>query len=207
MEDVTVIVSTFGEDDDYLDWAAERAVPSAMKQGVKVLRSHAGSLAEARNAGMDAVKTKWLVHLDADDELEPHYLDHMLNAPPADVIAPSVRYIRASGTPSVPYIPNVSGHQCQPCSADCFKDGNWIVIGALVNAEKAARFDPAFEFYEDWDFWLTMWEAGCSFGVAPRAVYRAHMRRDSRNRARSRAEKEAMHWKIHGKHFGSTDVG
>ncbi len=189
--DVTVVVATFGS-----AWwpklAESRAVPSAEALNVPVIQVHGDTLHDARNAGLRRVDTEWVVHLDADDELEPGYVEAMAPGT-ADVRAPSVRYIR-NGQPTQPRMPRVAGHT-HLCVADCLTQGNWIVIGAAVRTELLIRVDGwrDFPWSEDWDAWLRCHLAGASFQAIPQAVYRAHVRPDSRNRAPRQAEKLAAH--------------
>lgn len=192
--DVTVAVATFGEP-AWADLARQRAIPSATALGVPVVHAHRGSLHEARNAALDQVATEWVCHLDADDELEAGYFDAMA-AGTADLRAPSVRYVRRRRAQD-PYVPRVAGH-AHDCSAECLAFGNWLVIGTLVRAELARTVGGwrDFPWSEDWDLWVRCWQAGATVEAVPAAVYRAHVRADSRNRAPDREFKHAAHQAI-----------
>lgn len=189
--DVTVVVATFGS--DCWRWlAAERAIPSAVALGVPVVAVHGHDLHTARNEGLDQVRTEWVCHLDADDELELGYFEAMA-AGSADLRAPSVRYVQGRRA-RVPYVPMVAGHR-HHCTAGCLVEGNWLVVGAVARAQllrDVGGWRP-FEWSEDWDVWLRCHLAGASIEAVPAAVYRAHVRDDSRNRAPDRAAKLAAH--------------
>lgn len=189
--DVTVVVATFG-DTAWKDLAAQRAVPSARAEGIPVLAVHADTLHDARNCGLGRVDSEWVCFLDADDELEPGYFAAMA-AGEADVRAPSVRYLR-DGRHAAPRMPQVAGHH-HICTADCLQYGNWLVIGSLVRADMARQVGgfADFPWSEDWDLWVKCWHAGATFEQVPTAVYRAHVRADSRNRGQSREAKLAAH--------------
>jgi GT2 family glycosyltransferase len=189
--DVTVVVATFGDFDTW-DALAQRAVAS-VPDGIPVVRVHGDTLHGARNAGLDLVETEWVCHLDADDELEPGYFDHMATGT-ADVRAPAVRYVRQGRNRTEPYVPTVAGHQ-HACTADCLPWGNWLVVGSLARADllRSVGGWSDFSWSEDWDLWVRAWHAGATFEAIPAAVYRAHVRSDSRNRAPQRAEKLAAH--------------
>lgn len=189
--DVTVAVGTFG-DDSWRQLAQSRAIPSAMALGVPVVHVHGPTLHDARNAALDAVTTEWAVHLDADDELEPGYIEAMSHGV-ADVRAPSVRYVR-QGYQGRPGMPQVASHT-HACAAECLTRGNWIVIGACIRTDLVRRVGGwrDFPWSEDWDVWLRCHLAGATFEPIPQAVYRAHVRRNSRNRGASRDEKLAAH--------------
>ncbi|HEX5201132.1 MAG TPA: glycosyltransferase family 2 protein [Actinoplanes sp.] len=190
--DVTVAVATFG-DEEWRDLAHRRAVPSAMAQDVKVVHAHSATLHEARNAALALVGTEWVVHLDADDELEEGYVEAMGKAT-ADVRAPAVRYVRNARDRGRPRMPQVAGHR-HGCEAACLTAGNWIVIGAAVRTDLVRDVGGwrDFDWSEDWDVWLRCHRAGATFEAVPAAIYRAYMRRDSRNRAPDQAAKLAAH--------------
>lgn len=202
--DVTVAIATFG-DKDWADMARSRAMPSAAEQGVRVVHRHGVSLHEARNAVLDAVRTEWIVHLDADDELEPGYFEAMEQGS-ADLRAPAVRYVR-SGSEARPRIPRVAGHH-HACSADCLPEGNWMVVGTAVRTELLKRVGgwKPFPVYEDWDAWLRCWLAGASVEAIPDAIYRAHFRADSRNRAPHISFKNRIHREIVAANFPEAPI-
>lgn len=190
--DITVCVATYGDP----SWTelARRAIASAQPQA-PVIHVHGETLAGARNGALADVASEWVVFLDADDELEPGYID-ALDSGTADVRAPAVRYV-TSGRQHVPYVPRVPGHR-HACDAGCLEDGNWLVIGSLIRTELAQQAGGFHEwpFYEDWDLFLRLYRAGASFEAIPAAVYRAHVRPDSRNRAPSINEKNRVHQEI-----------
>jgi glycosyltransferase involved in cell wall biosynthesis len=174
--------------------AHQRAAKSAEPQAPVILR-HGLSLAHARNEGLALVQTEWVIFLDADDELEPGYVEALEKAT-ADLRAPSVRYVR-NGHEQDPWMPQVAGHRHQ-CSAECLREGNWLVVGTPVRTELLRDVGGWREFpvYEDWDVWLRCWRAGATIEPVPEAVYRAHVRSDSRNRGPAMAEKNRVHQDI-----------
>lgn len=193
--DVTIAVCTFG-DDSWIGMARERAVPSAEQFGVPVLQIHAGTLDGARNLALHQCQTERMVFLDADDELEPGYLDIMGTAT-GDIRVPSVRYVSPGRWPRA-RMPRVVGHQHHDCTAECLEWGNWVVIGACAPAALLRQVGGWREFpvYEDYDLWVRCWQAGATFERVEAAVYRAHVRPDSRNRGPEQTFKHAVHQKI-----------
>jgi cellulose synthase/poly-beta-1,6-N-acetylglucosamine synthase-like glycosyltransferase len=159
------------------------------------VHSHRATLAEARNATLEHVETEWVVFLDADDELEPGYVA-ALGRGTADVRGPIVRYM-LDGQERNLWQPRVFGHE-HDCTAACLEAGNWLVIGSAVRADllRAVGGFRDFNWSEDWDLWLRCRAAGATFELIPDAVYRAHVRPDSRNRAPDRAAKVAAHREI-----------
>lgn len=189
----TIVIGTFGGD-DWRHLAVTRAIPSAQEQGCRVVHVHADTLHDARNGAVAQVTTPWVVHLDADDELEPGYLDGM-NAPGCgDVRAPLVRYVHRGSVMSAPAFPRVYGHGHE-CTGECLPFGNWIVVGAAVRTDLVHEVGGWRDFVwsEDWDLWLRCHLAGATITATRAAIYRAHVRPNSRNRSRSHAERMAAH--------------
>lgn len=197
MDAVTIIVATFG-DDCWRQLAAERAVPSAEQFGWPVVSVHGDTLHGARNEGLAAVDTEFVVHLDADDELERYYpcLLQYAQSTGCDIVAPAVRYVRPGWANVAPRMPSVASHDhMHACWGDCLPDGNWLVIGALARTEivRAVGGWRDWPCYEDWDLWLRCWRAGALIGMQPQAVYRAHTREHSRNRYLDKVDRNAVH--------------
>lgn len=184
--DVTVVVATFGKR-TWRELARERAIPSARSQA-PVVYVHGQTLAEARNAGLDQVETEFTIHLDADDELEPGYVEAMAQGS-ADLRSPSVRYVPRGGPPSVP---QVWSHR-HACTAECLRQGNWLVIGTCVRTEllRSVGGWEEFGWSEDWAAWARCWRAGGTVEACPDAIYRAHRRLRSRNRV---TQEEGLRW-------------
>lgn len=196
---MTVVVATFG-DSHWAELAETRAIPSARALGVPVIHAHDSDLAAARNAGLQQVQTEWVCHLDADDELEARYFDHMAKAT-ADVRAPSVRYV-VNRRLSSPRVPKVAGHR-HACTGDCLPEGNWLVIGSVARTQLVRDVGGhlEFEWSEDWSLWLRCHLAGATITAVPRAVYRAHVRRESRNRSADRETRQRVHHEIAQAHM------
>lgn len=196
--DVTVAVATYG-DESWVD-LAQRAVASARALDVPVIHIHGATLHDARNAALAQVDTDWVCHLDGDDELEPGFFDHM-DQGSADLRAPAVRYVR-DGRARSPRMPRVAGHR-HACAADCLPEGNWLVVGTVARTQLLRDVGGwrDFEWSEDWDLWLRCHLAGATVEAVPAAVYRAHVRPDSRNRAPSRETRLAWHRRIYEANF------
>lgn len=188
---VTVAVATYGGR-DWKSLALTRAVPSALDLKVPVLHIHGSTLQHARNEALGLVRSEFVCFLDADDELEPHYFEHIEQGT-ADIRVPAVRHMLA-GTAQPEREMRVAGHK-HSCTADCLAEGNWVVIGAVARTtllQQVGGFRD-FPIYEDWDLWARCWQAGATFEQINGAVYRAHVRRDSRNRAPDRPARLAAH--------------
>jgi GT2 family glycosyltransferase len=187
---VSVVVATFGSS----EW---------QKMGSRTAKAHGafhchlpeGTLAGARNLGAASVPGEWLCFLDADDELHAGYLDAMRAAlPPGGgrhLLAPAVCFVGRRGQRKPARIPS-HAHLRD------LTQGNWLVIGTLVQAavfREAGGFRE-YPIYEDWDLWLRCWKRGAEIVEVPGAVYVARVRPSSRNRGPTRTEKLRWHTEI-----------
>lgn len=191
---MTIGVATFG-DHEWVRLAHQRAIPSALQQGVEVIHRHAGTLAEARNAVLADVTSEYLIYLDADDELDPGYVEAMKKGT-ADLRVPRLRQVRRRRVKE-PFMPQVWGHR-HACTGECLRFGNWIVIGACVRAQLLRDVGGWEEWgwSEDWAMWARCWTAGGTVEALPDAIYRAHVSPGSRNHCLSAEETAMWHRKI-----------
>lgn len=170
-----MIVGTYG---DEAAWKplADRAVQSAVQQTVlpdAVLHVHRSSLQEARNTGAEMADTEWLIFLDADDELDRQYIESMLRSP-GDLRRPMTLGVYEDGSEDAApiFIPR------KP-----LLESNYIVIGAMCRREQfleAGGFND-YPILEDWDLWLRLAILGAEITDAHGAIYRVHVRPNSRN--------------------------
>lgn len=184
MDDVTVVVGTYGDQ----EWVerAQRAIASAKSQCAEVIHVHGETLAKARNEGIERAKTEWVLCLDADDELAPGCIA-ALAAADGDLRCPAVSYVRG-GHPGRP-------KTWPPCD---LKDGNYLVVGTLMRRDAALAVGGFQEWplYEDWALFQLMAKAGATITQVPAAVYIAHVRPESRNRAPDMVERRRWHHEI-----------
>lgn len=198
--EVTICCGTFGE----MEWgrlAQDRAKPSALAECPEWRHVHLGdgTLAEARNLALAEVETEFVIFLDADDQLEPGYVEAMSRGT-ADLRAPSIRQVQEErgGRLTPIFMPQVWNHR-HACTGDCLRQGNWLVIGTCVRTELlrgCGGFPEGIEWSEDWAAYARCWAAGGTVEAIPDAVYRAWVRSDSRNHAPSAEFKNAQHRKI-----------
>lgn len=182
---IAVCIGTYG---NYKKWSTvvhERARPSAERQTVTpatVRWIHGATLHEARNQAARYAathhNTEWLCFLDADDELDPGYLEAMSRAA-ADtkddwLLQPATLGVHPDGRED-PY-PVV-------IPAKPLLDGNFMVIGTLVRADQFQRVGgfANWDYCEDWDLWIRCWRDGAQMKPVPEAVYRVHVNATGRN--------------------------
>lgn len=160
--------------------ADERFVPVAFarNQGVSA----------ARNRGLELAEGEFILFLDADDLLDPHYMEAAMAAfklnPDLDVVYGKATRFGAESSWDLP-----------PFSMDTMLASNCLYIScffrrsALMDGQDghpAVTFDPTFSTgYEDWDFWLSLFE---HLGREPKVLrlpsvcFYYRTRRHSRNR-------------------------
>lgn len=182
---VAVLIPTFG---DAARWngLAARALASVANQTRppdEVIRHHFHSvedpkaLGTMRNFLAAHATAEWICFLDADDEIEPGYLEAMLSSS-GDVRIPMLRL--CCGTPDEK-IKLPEPFEVPPKAN--LLEGNHIVIGALIRRDaflKLGGFDD-FEVAEDWTLWLKAWLAGAKMNLVQGAIYRQNWRPGGRN--------------------------
>lgn len=193
MLDVTVIVGTFGH--TRWKWLARRHAILSIPPDVPWVHVHGATLADARNRAAAQAVTEWICVLDADDQLEPGYLD--ADPRDADVLIPRVRYVTGGRVRLLPtpISHRVVGHSHpERCTAECLDDGNHIVVGAPI---RRALFERAGGFreepvYEDWALFRRLRAAGARFAYADGSVYRARINPRGRNHSLTPAERRRV---------------
>jgi len=176
------LIATCG-DEAWSELAWKRAYPSAMSQGFDevIVEHHAdATLAQARNRILASADCDVVVFLDADDELEPGYLDAMKRAleivgDHVVLLAPAVRYAHAGGRLE---------------NARIVNRGRWPRLNECVIGTAAPRrrlleiggFDE-WEAWDDWVLWLKCVAKGARIVYVEEAVYRAHVSPTSRHRS------------------------
>ena len=151
---------------------AQAAAKSVFNQTVKteVIIIYENSVASARNLGAQRVSGERIVFLDADDSLEPDFVEKIVES--EDVLQPLTSY-------------NIGGIKYSPTyisPRDSLLDGNHLIIGCPVNRElflDAGGFDE-WPLYEDWALWLKLQKAGATFGKTT-GVYNINVNPRGRN--------------------------
>lgn len=139
-----------------------------------VIAVHGETLAEARNLAAQMLPTKWVVFLDADDELKPDYIDQMRIAAEPNVLLQPATLGCVDGV--------YDDYPVVIPSRDLYK-ANYMVIGTAVERDRffevgGFRNLPALE---DWDLWIRLVISGSVVKRVPFAVYVVHVSEDGRN--------------------------
>ena len=180
---VSIVIATYGAH----EWeivAEERALPSALTQDCPVVMEHQpdGTIASARNAAAERAKGKWLLFLDADDELGAGYVGAMRRAyerergPAAGplLLTPAVQKIIKGRPRGVSFYHEVD-----------LRLANWLVIGTLIERDlflRAGGFPDYPHGFEDWGLWYKATRLGARVVRVKGAIYRQHVNPLSKHR-------------------------
>lgn len=175
-ETVAVIVPMFGDEEKW-KLLAQRALHSARFNSIAPYEGGmfwGSTLAEARNKGAQTCCSDWLIFLDADDELDFHYIEEMLKGE-GDIRQPSTLGVVDGVEDDYPVL--------IPPHAGGMLAGNHLVIGCMVRRElflMAGGFREL-PILEDWDLWIRCVLEGAVVSTCPEAIYRVHVNPNSRN--------------------------
>ncbi len=136
----------------------------------RVIHQENKGLSAARNAGMSAARGTYLVPLDADDALEPTYLERMVEGLEADPEAAfAACRARLFGDIDVVWIP-------RPYNPYQFALSNSIVGCVLMRRDAylaVGGYDETMRHgNEDWDLWLRLLEDGWGVVEVPEVLFR-----------------------------------
>lgn len=172
-------------DDGSTDGTADRVQDMAGRDArISCLRQPAGGVSAARNRGIDAADTEWLLFLDADDWVAPDFLARMLGAlradPAADVVFCGSQRVLPDGAVLAELpgermtFPAGLAEDAVRLLAESCPLAIHSVLVRRRSALDAGGFDPGIRTSEDWDFWLRVARTGARWiGVPePLAFYR-----------------------------------
>lgn len=186
MAEVGVAIGTYG---DRAAWTpyVRRAIASLENQTTPpddFMWVHAKTLQEARNGAAEQLKdNEFLIFLDADDELDEHYIQAMRAVLDEDLARAALAIMRPS-TIGVYEDASTDDRPVMLPLTDLTRR-NCIVIGAMCPTflfEAVGGFDD-YPILEDWALWRKMLSAGAVIVDVPEAIYRVHVLPGSRNSA------------------------
>jgi glycosyltransferase involved in cell wall biosynthesis len=196
---ITICITTYG-DDGWQELAWSRAYPSTIDQGADevIVRHHADlSIGPARNKTASEATGDFLIHLDADDELETDYVNSMRVAAnvasPQTLFQPAVRYIRKGQMANPILIPQKD-----------LRHDNYLVVGTMIARdlfERVGGFEDLPHGFEDFSLWAKSWKSGATVTQVPHAIYNAHINPKSKHRTMWRRRKEQVYWHQRTQHL------
>jgi glycosyltransferase involved in cell wall biosynthesis len=171
-----VVVVNDGSDDA----ATCRLLSGLDGPNMRVIHSERRGLPGARNLGVSHTAGEFLCMVDADDLLDPDYLErsvHTLTSRPD--VAFASHWLRAFGDETWDWTPT-------DCTFPALLQTNTVNGAALMRREMFDRlggFDETMvDGCEDWEFWIRAVAAGFSGVIIPEFLFRYRRRADSMSR-------------------------
>ena len=163
-----VLVVDDGSTDDSRDVAA--------RYSVRLLEQENAGVARARNRGANEARGELVVFLDADDVLEPSFVERCWSAlatAPADVAYAYTQMQLFGDEDAVFASREFHGPE--------LLRNNFVPVTCLLRRDvflAAGGFDPRFRAYEDWELWLRLFARGHRGVLVPEPLlrYRRHGR-------------------------------
>ncbi len=134
-------------------------------------------LSNARNTGINASNGKYICCMDADDKIDPFYIEKLhkalINNNKIGVASPWVelfgeeKYIWKTSemTPKTALVNNTI------CGSSLFQKKCWEKVGGYDEKMKLG--------YEDWDFWISITKIGYKSTIVPEALFKYRIRDNS----------------------------
>lgn len=182
-----VVIATYGDMDEWLP-LVQRAARSVAKQTVPpdvVIWKHGETLASARNDGANECSTDFVIFLDADDELDEHYIEALQQAK-GDIRRPCTLGVHEDG--------HEDDFPVMIPERD-IRTANYIVIGAAVDHwffDMVGGFEEL-PILEDWAlFQRLILQQNAVVTEVPDAIYKVHVGRQGQ-----RNENPNLHGEIY----------
>lgn len=147
---------------------------------ILIIRQKNQGLSQTRNSGIKVAKNEYIVCLDADDKLEPEYVERCLNiftdANLDDNLAIVSTWLKEFGLREEEWRPtefNVPELLItnRLHAASMFKKSVWQEVGGYKKEMIGG--------YEDWEFWLSIIEKGYRWSVVPQPLFNYRIRENS----------------------------
>ncbi|HHX58662.1 MAG TPA: glycosyltransferase [Candidatus Moranbacteria bacterium] len=174
LENIEVIVV----DDASPDKKTQKVLDEIEKE-VKVIRlKENGGVSVARNAGIEASQGKYILCLDADDHIEPTYLEKAFNIFESDKNVGIVScWLKSFGSTDAVWTPEdkveIRDALINPPvhTASCFRKKDW---------QEGGIYDPKLRGFEDWDHWLRIMKIRPLVRVIPEFLFNYYVRSGSK---------------------------
>src|SRR5688572_5534864 len=175
--DWEVIIVDDGSTDESAE-VAERLAAEQPDRRIRLFRQANAGLAATRNAGIGAARGRYIVPLDADDELDPQFLAKTVG------ILESQPHVAAVGTDAVTFGEYAERLHARPlASVDAIKRNNCLNYCSPYRREvweTVGGYNPNMTFgYEDWDFWVGAKEKGFIFAHVAEPLFRYRVKANS----------------------------
>jgi len=147
-------------------------------QLARVISQRNRGVASARNAGIRCARGKYIVPLDADDSIEPTYLEKCIWFLETH---PEIAYVYTG----VKHFGDIDAACMDEFDFERLKTYNFITVTAMFQKKHFEEvggysIDTREGGYEDWDFWLSMGERGYYGALIPELLFNYRRRSNSR---------------------------
>ncbi len=174
LENIEIIVV-----DDASPDKETQEVLSEMEKMVKVIRLKENKgVSVARNAGIEVARGKYTLCLDADDTIEPTYLEKAFNIFESDEKVGIVScWLKSFGATNAVWTAKdnieIRDALINPPvhTASCFRKVDW---------EEGGIYDPKLRGFEDWDHWLRIMKIRPLVRVIPEFLFNYYVRLGSK---------------------------
>ncbi len=168
--------------DGSTDNTAEVATQFSIKDSrIRVLTQPNQGVSVARNTGIAAARYDWLLFLDADDWIAPHFLERIYQPlsqdASFDLIHCQWSWVAADGTRHDYPLPTLKDMFPQTARG-CPLAVHGCVVRKVV-VEAVGGFDPSLQTCEDWDLWQKLARMGIQTEGVPEVMAFYHMRAGS----------------------------
>jgi GT2 family glycosyltransferase len=162
------------------DAATCRLLADYRRERTRVLHTERQGLPAARNAGARETSGEYLCMLDADDLLEPVYVERSLAALQADpALGFASHWLRAFGIDAWEWTPA----RIEPPGMLLVNPVNGAALMRRAMFDALGGFDETMtDGCEDWEFWIRAVSAGWKGTIVPEFLYRYRQRADSMSR-------------------------
>lgn len=172
---ISIIIPIKTTENEYWNFLHE-AIKSVLRQTNKnyelIISPYENDVSEGRNKGIEKAKREWILCLDADDTLDPTFIEKVLpfgeffDIIATDGIINNTRFTSSTG------------------NLDYFLQWNRILSCSVFKKEvwEKYHFNEELGGYEDWDFWINALRNGFTIGTVNQPLVTISDRPNSRNK-------------------------
>lgn len=177
-------------DDASDDTCTRETLKKLEKSGIRLLlNSSRRGVSEARNIGIRSANAPYVITLDADDKLDPRFIEKtlpILHHVRADVVYSNTQFFGGkSGPLELPrYLKRRILKRNIVVSTALFRKASWVAVGGYSS--------ELVHGLEDWDFWLSFVERGAKFHKVQESLFFYRKHGPSRTTAQKKCNSELL---------------
>lgn len=188
-------------DDGSDDHETIRLLDTIVTTGVRLVRTANSGVAAARNTAIAAASGRYILPLDADDQIAPDFLEkavHILEQQPEIGIA-GTDALLFGAVNEISHLQEFSAQRLLSENllfvTSLFRKSDWQAVGGYCETMCFG--------WEDWEFWIAMTRKGVCAVRIPEPLFMYRIRSESRDRSMTLWQKAAMALVIVVRHAGS----